>query len=112
KQDKHFSPEKFNKVLTKYNAAYRVINSIVQPISDENIIKNMEAAKNSSLSQEVREHLYKAQTLLSHKKYPDFNNSCLESIKAVEGTCRIIVGNEKILGDNIKEIKKLNYNQH
>ncbi|HSW69586.1 MAG TPA: hypothetical protein VLI69_05500 [Gammaproteobacteria bacterium] len=112
-QNKHFKVEEFNKILTKHNAAYSVINSIVQPISNEDIITIMESAYNHSFSQEIREHLLKAQTLYSNKKNPDFSNSCLESIKGVEGTCRVIFKNKKILGDNIKELRNSqDHNQH
>ena len=73
----------------------------------------MESAQNNSLSEEIREHLHKAQILYSSKQNPDFNNSCLESIQAVEGICRLILDNNKILGDNIRELKKSkSHNQH
>jgi len=111
-QNEHFDHKEFNKVLTKHNAAYRVIDSIVQPISDKEVIAAMESAQNNSLSKEIKEHLHKAQTLYSSKQKPDFNSSCLESIKAIEGTCRVVLNNSKILGDNIKELKHLKYNQH
>jgi hypothetical protein len=112
-QNEHFNPEEFNKALIKHNAAYRVIDSIVQPISDKEVITAMESAHNNSLSEEIRGHLRNAQTLYSSKQNPDFTNSCLESIKAVEGTCRVILNNTKKLGDNIKELNKSkNHSQH
>lgn len=67
-QNEYFSPEEFNKVLAKHNAAYRVIDSIVQPISDKEVINAMESAHNNALSDEIREHLHKAQKLFSDKK--------------------------------------------
>jgi hypothetical protein len=112
-QNDFFNSEEFNKVLAKHNSAYRVIDSIVQPISDKKVIDAMESAHQNAFSGETREHLHKAQALYSSKKNSDFTNSCLESIKAIEGTCRIILKNERILGDNVKEFKKLKiYNQH
>lgn len=112
-QNNPFNPDAFNEILTKHNSAYRVIDSIVQPISDKKVIETMESAHNNAFSEEIREHLHKAEILYSNKQSPDFNNSCLESIKAVEGTCRFILNNEKILGDNIKEFKSSKeHNQH
>jgi|GEM_PF-1515193 hypothetical protein len=102
-----------NQILQEHKAAYRVIDSIVQPISDKETIAAMESANNNSLSEEIREHLHKAERLYSNKQNPDFNSSCLESIKAVEGTCRVILNNNKILGDNIKKLNKSkNHSQH
>lgn len=103
----------FNKILEKNNAAYRIISDIVQPISNKGTIDIMESAIKNSLRQEIKEHLKKAQALYSDKQKPDFNNSCLESIKAVEGSCQAIFNNKKIFGDNIKQFKKEGtYNQH
>lgn len=93
-QNEFFNSEEFNKVLTKHNAVYRVIDSIVQPISDKEVIQAMESAHDNALSDEIREHLHKAQKLYSDKKNTDFNNACLESVKAVEGSCRIIFNNK------------------
>lgn len=107
------NPSKINKVLTKHNAAYRIINSIVQPITNTEVVNALELAANNAMTTEIKVHLEKAELLYSNKKNPDFNNSCLESIKAVEGTCRLILKNEKILGDNVKEIKhSTNHNKH
>lgn len=112
-QNDFFAPEEFNKALAKHNSAYRVIDSIVQPISDKKVIDAIESAHHHAFSGEIREHLHKAQALYSSKQNADFTNSCLESIKAIEGTCRLILNNNKILGDNIKELKKSeNHNQH
>jgi hypothetical protein len=109
----HRTTSDFNQILKEHNAGYRIIDSIVQPISDKETIAAMESANNNSLSEEIREHLHKAQSLYSRRQNPDFSNSCLESIKAVEGTCRLIMNNEKILGENIKELNKSkNYSQH
>lgn len=112
-QNEYFEHEEFNKVLAKHNAAYRVIDSIVQPISDKEVINAMESAQINALSADIKEHLHKAQFLYSSKQNPDFNGSCLESIKAIEGTCRATLGNNNTLGDNIKELRKLKiHSQH
>jgi hypothetical protein len=104
---------KFNKILTEQNSAYRIINSIIQPITSNEVVNAMESASNNALSKEIKEHLQKAEKLYSNKQNPDFNSSCLESIQSVEGTCRLILDNKKILGDNIKVLKKSkSHSQH
>lgn len=105
KQNK-LNTAKFNKILTEHNSAYRIINSIVQPITSHEVVNAMESAANNALSKEIKENLERAESLYSDKQNPDFNNSCLESIKAVEGTCRLILDNDKRLGENIKELNK------
>lgn len=106
-------PNAFNKVLEKKLSPYRVIGKIVQPNSDKETIQKIEHALNNSPNAIIKTHLTKAEKLFSLREHPDFVNSCLESIKAVEGTCRLILSNNKILSDNIKEFKNSkDHNQH
>lgn len=105
---------KFNKILAEHNSSYTIINSLVQPVTSNEVINAIESASNNALlSEEIKKHLQQAENLYSNKQNPDFNNSCLESIQAVEGTCRFLLDNNKILSDNIKELKKSkSHNQH
>ncbi|APF04610.1 TPA: hypothetical protein ACJ5DT_001454 [Legionella pneumophila] len=48
----------------------------------------------------------------SRKQDPDFNNSCLESIKAIESCLRSKFNNKDNLGDNINKLRGASYNQH
>lgn len=82
----------------------------MQPISSKEAVEIMKSAYNTS-NQEIKNHLKNEQNLYSNKRNPDFNNSCLESIKAVEAICSIVFSNQKIL--NLREFKKTGkYNQH
>ena len=83
--DANFRADKINTTLSKYNAAYRVIDSIIQPISDKKILEIIELANINSPSKENSEQLRNAEKLYSHKQTPAFNSSCLESIKAKRG---------------------------
>lgn len=105
--------EKFNSILEENNSSYRIMNNIVQPISDKKTIEIMESAYNDAPNKEIQNHLINAQNFYSNKQNPNFSNSCLESIKAVEAVCRFILHNDKTLGDNVKELKNnKNYDQH
>ncbi|MFW2571481.1 AbiJ-NTD4 domain-containing protein [Legionella sp. 29fVS95] len=102
-------PRVLNTVLERNNSPYRIINNIVQPISNKETIEMIDTAFNNVPTQETKKHLEKAEHLYSQKQRPDFNNSCLESIKALESYLRYFFNNKEILGDNIK---RLNLNQH
>jgi hypothetical protein len=60
----------------------------------------------------AKDHLVTAEKFYSRKKDPDFNNSCLESIKAIESCLHNIFDNQKILGKNISTLKRDHHNQH
>jgi hypothetical protein len=51
-----------NKILEKNNAAYRILNDIVQPISNKEAINAMEAGLKNSPTREIKEHLNKIRT--------------------------------------------------
>tara|TARA_R110000868_G_scaffold395125_1_gene666673 strand:+ start:1461 stop:2285 length:825 start_codon:yes stop_codon:yes gene_type:complete len=103
---------KLNQVLESNQSSYRILNDIVQPIINEVEIKNIENAT-SIESDKVHNHLIKAQQLYSNKLNPDYENSCLESSKAIESFLRDIFKNKEILSKNVKrlQINKL-INQH
>jgi len=102
----------FNDVLEKNNASYTIINNIIQPISSKEVIEIMDTAHEGA-SSSSKGHLDKAQKLYSKKNDPDFDNSCSESIKALEAQCQFVFKNSRILGDNIKKMKKEEkVNQH
>ncbi|RMX19252.1 hypothetical protein EAS68_07425 [Legionella jordanis] len=102
----------FNRVLETSNSPYRIINQIVQPISNKETIHMIDNAHKNAPTAQSKNHLVQAEKLYSRKQDPDFNNSCLESIKAIESCLHSVFNNQKILGDNIKELKGSNHNQH
>ncbi|HAT6823705.1 TPA: AbiJ-NTD4 domain-containing protein, partial [Legionella pneumophila] len=103
---------KFNQLFEKYNSPYRLINKVVQPISSEETIAMINTAFENAPTQESKQHLENAEKHYSRKQDPDFNNSCLESIKAIESCLRSKFKNKDNLGDNIKKLRGASYNQH
>lgn len=103
---------KFNQIFEKNNSPYRFINKIIQPISSDEIVKIIDSSYKNSPTKEVKNHLMTAEKLFSRRNDPEFNSSALESIKAIESCLRYIFNNQKILGDNIKSLKKDSYNRH
>ncbi|NNM58910.1 MAG: hypothetical protein HKM04_03765 [Legionellales bacterium] len=94
---------KINTTLEKNNSAYRVIENTIQPITCDLTILTVTAAHQNAINDVVKTHLIKAEKLYSLKN-PDFNNSCLESIKAIESTLYNRFKNNKRLGENIKSL--------
>lgn len=96
-----------NKVLEKFNAAYRFVGSEIAEITDQVEIGGIEDALQNPLKP-VRDHLKAALEKLSDKEKPDFRNSIKESISAVEAACRVMTGNKSAtLGDALKKVKNL-----
>lgn len=103
---KKFFIDQFNRVLEKNNSEHKIIHDMVQPISGEEVSEIIKCAYSDAPDKETKQHLRKAQSLYSRKRKPDFNNSCLESVKAIEACCRSFFKNRKTLGDNIKKLKR------
>lgn len=96
-----------NTTLEKFNAAYRIVDTSVVEITDENEIKSIEEAL-SHPENPVRVHLNSALSKLSDRENPDYRNSIKESISAVEAACRILTGKKSAtLGDALKKVENL-----
>jgi soluble cytochrome b562 len=96
-----------NNTLEKHNAAYRIVETSVVEITDENEIEAIEVALNHP-EKPVREHLNSALNKLSDKEVPDYRNSIKESISAVEAACRILTDNKSAtLSDALKKVNNL-----
>lgn len=97
----------FNDVFQEEYVGYRFIGDIISPITDKEEI----AAINEAIDDEiyiVREHISKANMLLSDRKNPDYENSIKESISAVEAICQVISntkGKEATLGNMLKSLE-------
>ncbi len=87
-----------NYVLEREVSGYRLIDSVVTPITNRTetgeIDGAVDAAQKAGLSG-VTEHLHTALEMLSDRKNPDYRNSVKESISAVESLARIIAGDGK-----------------
>ncbi len=105
--------EEFNKILEKYNSQCRVVNGLIQEISDKELIEIFINSVAEAPNDIVKNHLKEAQRLYSDRKSTNFKSSCLESIKAIEACFQDFFGNEDKLGDNVKKLKKdRELNQH
>lgn len=94
----------FNKVLKTENAAYRIIDSHVTPITSDEEIEDIKTAFNTPLDN-VNSHIKQALELYSDRKNPDYRNSIKESITAVEAIARTITG-ESTLDKALKRLEK------
>jgi hypothetical protein len=97
-----------NSVLQRENSAYRIIGSIIAPItSNEEIIEIEEALDQKDHFKPVTIHIKDALTFLSDKMEPNFRNSIKESISAVESICQIIAKDKKAtLGQALKKVEE------
>jgi len=94
-----------NEMLKRELSAYRIISSLVTPITSDVDVQEIEKAMDSPVK-EVNQHLARALELLSDRKNPDYRNSIKESISAVETLCKIIANNNKAtLGDALNQLK-------
>ncbi len=102
--------ESSNEVLEIEFSAYRFINDVLAPISNETEISGLkDAFQNTcqfSALQGANSHLTEALQKLSDRKNPDYRNSIKESISAVEATTNIIAGSSKdTLGKALTKLK-------
>ncbi len=100
----------FNEMLEMENSAYRIINGVVVPITDEIEIQEIEQVfKLNDKFKPVKDQVDSALKLLSSKENPDYKNSFKESISAVESLCKIILNDDNIsLGNALKKIERDN----
>lgn len=96
-----------NRVLEQEFSGYRIISSLVTPITNQSEIDSIdESIESTSISKEngVKLHLEAAMKMLSNKSSPDYRNSIKESISAVESLCRSLTG-ENTLGKSLSKLK-------
>lgn len=98
-----------NNILEREFSAYRIINDIISPISNEieinEINKTFSLTKSYTALEGANIHISNALQLLSDKQHPNYSNSIKEAISAVEATCRIITG-ENTLGNALKKLEE------
>jgi uncharacterized protein with PIN domain len=82
-----------NDVLAQENSGYRIIDSLIVPLTSEEEIQEIEEALANEFSS-VSTHLSTALSLLSDRTTPDYRNSIKESISAVEALCKIITADD------------------
>ena len=97
----------FNRILEDEVSAYRIIDNLVVPVTNESELATIEEAMNLPYDS-VQTHISKALSLYADRKNPDYENSIKESISAVEAMCCIITGMtgaQATLGAAIKKLK-------
>jgi len=95
-----------NECLNSENAAYRVIDGKIVPITNELEIESISSSIDTG-TPSVQSHLKRALELFSDRNGPDYRNSIKESISAVESACKDISGKPNAtLSDALKALKK------
>lgn len=98
--------KEFNHILEDEVSAYRIVDKIVVPITNEMELETIKSAKETEYDA-VNNHISKALSLYADRKKPDYENSIKESISAVESICCIITGQTGATATLGKTIKKL-----
>ena len=99
--------KQMNSVFERKYVGYRFINGEISPISDEFEIRAINEAIDN-IHENVKIHISKANSLLSNRENPDYENSIKESITAVEAMAEIITGENgksASLGNMLKKLK-------
>lgn len=99
--------KEFNRILEDEVSAYRIVDNLVVPVTNESELATIEEAMNIPYDS-VQTHISKALSLYADRKNPDYENSIKESISAVEAMCCIITGitgAQATLGAAIKKLK-------
>ena len=97
----------FNDLFEREYVGYRFIGGLISPISDEIEVEAVNEALDNKFKA-VREHIFKANTFLSNREKPDYENSIKESISAVEAICQEILGTKgggATLGKMLKKLE-------
>lgn len=103
-----------NAIFEREYIGYRFIDEIIVPISDKYEVESIDKAVNNKYKP-VREHISKANVLISDRENPDYENSIKESISAVEAICSIVTeekGKNATLGKMLKKLKDNGVNIH
>lgn len=97
-----------NQILEEENAAYRIIDGQVTPITSEVEIQSLEdVIVNAGHFPGAREHISSALRLLSDREAPDYRNSIKESISAVESVCQSVTGGDSAnLGNALNVLER------
>ena len=103
-----------NEVFEREYIGYRFLDSKIVPITDELEIETIKHSLDTSVDG-IKEHIVKANRLLSDRNKPDYENSIKESISAVEAMCQIIIGKngrEATLGNMLEKLDENGMNIH
>jgi hypothetical protein len=96
-----------NQYFEREFVGYRFLDRIIVPISDPNEIETIKETLQNRY-ESIYDHISKANSLLSDRNSPDYENSIKESITAVEAACEILTGTkgkEATLGIMLKKLE-------
>jgi hypothetical protein len=97
--------EKVNESLSDFSSPYRIIDNFFVSISDEEQVKEIDAALKIPLKP-VREHLTNSLRFLRDPSPTAPRDSIRESIHAVESMCRLLTGDRyATLGEALNKLK-------
>ncbi|NHI91381.1 MAG: hypothetical protein EAX96_02685 [Candidatus Lokiarchaeota archaeon] len=98
-----------NKILKEEMTGYTIINKLVEPITSNGEIREIEKVLESPLDI-VKSHIKNSLELLAKKPTPDYRNSIKESISAVEAFAYLIVRptnrREMTLGNMLNKLEE------
>lgn len=95
-----------NQILEKNNSAYRFVEGIIAPITNEQELTEVVEACHTG-QKAIDYHMKKAIEIFSDKNTKDYPNTIKEAITAVEAAVNIVNGSEgKTLGDALKQLDK------
>jgi len=92
-----------NKIFEEEMVAYRIINEIITPITDEKEVAELKEALESS-PDNICVHLNRGLELFSDRENPDYRNSIKESISAIEAMVINVLGKRGTLGALLKKM--------
>lgn len=98
----------FNKALEDEVSGYRIVGTLVVPITNEAELETIRSAMETPFSP-VNRHIEKALELFADRRNPDYENTVKEAISAVEAICCIITGlngASATLGNAIKKLEE------
>lgn len=104
----------FNEILEDEVSAYRILDGLVVPITNESEMASISDAMNTPF-EAANIHIAKALEAFANREKPDYENSIKESISAVESICSAITGitgAQATLGKTIKKLKDADVHIH
>ncbi|AIF69724.1 hypothetical protein PAP_06645 [Palaeococcus pacificus DY20341] len=97
-----------NRVLEEENAGYRFINGMIVPIFEKTEISEIETAfENVKPWKGVYDDLFSALKHLSDREHPNYKDSVVASIRAVEGVAKLITHRHGTLGELMPKVQQV-----
>lgn len=104
--------EELNKILEEQKSAYRYVENMIVPISNEEELASLNDSSNTHYDS-INTHIKKAIKLYSDRINPDYENSIKESISGVEAICCTIAEKDNAtLGSALDRLKSKGVHIH